>query len=294
MTTLVLPGPGEVVALVGPNGAGKSTLLRQLAEQPGVGLVFQDLRLFPHLSALDNVAFGLRRHGTRKTAARAEARDWLDRLGAADVAARKPAHLSGGEAQRVAIARALAPRPDMLLLDEPFAAVDVAARADIRRAVRTALAEHDGGAVLVTHHPVDVLSMAQRVVVLEDRVVVQDGPVDEVRSRPRTKWVAEMAGLNLLDAHQVHAAEPVADAAYAVIHPRAVTLSMNRPESSARNVWRGTVRDIDLEGDVARVRLIGDVDLVAEVTIGAIADLAVAPGSVVWASVKATEVTTFP
>jgi molybdate transport system ATP-binding protein len=292
--------PGEVVALVGPNGAGKSTLLRAMAEgRPGTGLMFQDRLLFPHLSAIDNVAFGLRRQGAKRKDARAQARSWLDRLGAADLADRKPATLSGGEASRVALARALAPRPDLLLLDEPFAAVDLAARPTVRRAIRAALAEHHGACVLVTHQPVDVLALAQRMVVMEDGRIVQDGPVAEVTARPRSPWAAEMAGLNLLSADLVHAAEPRADARWAVIHPRAVTLSRHRPEGSARNVWPATVADIDHEGERARVRLDIVLDivrqnvLVAEVTAAALGDLGLAPGGQVWASVKATEVTVY-
>lgn len=301
--------PGEVVALVGPNGAGKTTLLRSvLARRPDAGIVFQDLLLFPHLSALDNVAYGLRRRGRRRAVARREAAEWLERLGVAGVADRRPSTLSGGEAQRVAIARTLALRPRLLLLDEPFASVDVAARAEVRRAVRAALAECPGGGVVVTHQPVEVLSLASRMVVLEAGVVVQDGPVAEVRARPRSRWVAELAGVNFLEGVAtaeglllpggalVAAPSEMAGPAFAVFHPHAVTLSRHRPETSARNVWPGTVLDVDLEGDRARVRLRAEagVEVVAEVTLGALADLALAPGADVWASVKATEISLYP
>jgi len=300
--------PGEVVALVGPNGAGKTTLLRAiLARRPDAGIVFQDLLLFPHLSALDNVAFGLRRRGLRKGPARAEARGWLERLGVGHVADQRPATLSGGEAQRVAIARTLVLRPALLLLDEPFAALDAAARPDVRRAVRTALAECPGGGVLVTHQPVDVLALAHRVVVLEGGRVTQDGPVDEVRSRPRSAWVAEMAGVNLFEGEadeaglrvaggggvELAAPSTVRGPAFAVVHPHAVTLSRHRPESSARNVWAGQVADVDVDGPRARVRVRGPVDLVAEVTLGAVAELGLTAGAEVWASVKATEVAVY-
>jgi molybdate transport system ATP-binding protein len=302
--------PGEVVALVGPNGAGKTTLLKALmARRPDAGLVFQDLLLFPHLCALDNVAFGLRRRGQSRSQSRAQARQWLERLGVGHVADQRPSTLSGGEAQRVAIARTLVLRPNVLLLDEPFAALDAAARPDVRRAVRAALAECPGGGVVVTHQPVDVLALAQRAVVLEAGRIVQDGPVDELRARPRSRWAAEWAGVNLLEGeavdnglrlggglvvaaatHDPAAAGP----AYAVVHPHSVTLSRTRPETSARNVWAGTVADVDQEGDRARVRVQGPVDLVAEVTPSAVHDLDLAPGAHVWASVKATEVEVYP
>ncbi|HEV7888796.1 MAG TPA: ABC transporter ATP-binding protein [Acidimicrobiales bacterium] len=297
---------GEVVALVGPNGSGKSTLLQAVVEDnPGVGLVFQDRLLFPHLNAVDNVAFGLRRQGMRAGAARAEARRWLERFGVADYAERTPDALSGGQAQRVALARALAPRPGVLLLDEPFAAVDLHGRAEVRRALRAALAEHAGACVLVTHQPIDVLALAGRVVVLEEGRVVQDGSVEEVRSRPRTPWVAEMAGVNLLEGTAgpdgidigpavVSASSFVRGPAFAVIHPNSVTLSTRPPQSSARNVWTGRVAEIDPEGDRARVRVTGAVDLVAEVTAAAVRDLGLSPGVEVWAAVKATEVEVYP
>jgi molybdopterin-binding protein len=308
--------PGEVVALVGPNGAGKTNLLKSLrAARPDAGLVFQDLLLFPHLCSLDNVAFGLRRRGVSRSQARAQARQWLERLGVGNVAEQRPHTLSGGEAQRVAIARTLVLKPNVLLLDEPFAALDAAARPDVRRAVRAALAECPGGGVLVTHQPVDVLALAQRAVVLEAGRIVQDGPVEELRARPRSRWAAEWAGVNLLEGEAVAgglrlpggavvaaaSAAPGDSAAtgpaYAVVHPHAVTLSRSRPETSARNVWAGTVADVDQEGDRARVRvqtLEGPADLVAEVTPAAVFDLGLQPGAEVWASVKATEVEVYP
>lgn len=275
--------PGEVVALVGPNGSGKSTLLRAVAEQaPNTGLVFQDRLLFPTMTALDNVAFGLRRLGRRE--ARRQAAEWLDRLGVADVAGLKPHALSGGQAQRVALARALAREPAVLLLDEPFSGVDIEARAEVRRAIRQAAAP-DRTTVLVTHEPVDVLSLATRVVVLEGGRVTQAGTVDEVRTRPRSPWAARMAGLNLLDPAAVTA---TATGEFAVVHPRSVTLSTTEPHTSARNVWRGRVTDVDLEGDRVRVRL--DAGLVAEVTAAAVSELGIAVGRELWASVKATEI----
>ena len=276
--------PGDVVALVGPNGAGKSTLLRAVADQTDAGLVFQDRLLFPTMTALDNVAFGL--HPLRRKEARRQAAEWLARFDLSDVAGLKPHALSGGQAARVALARALARQPTVLLLDEPFAGVDVAARVDVRRAVRQAAAP-DRVTVLVTHEPVDVLALATKVVVLENGRITQTGTVDDVRTRPRSPWAARMAGLNLLPAHQVTA---TGTGEFAVIHPRSVTLSKDRPATSARNAWAGAVTDVDFEGDRVRVRIHGDVDLVAEITPSAVEDLGIAEGTPLWASVKATEV----
>jgi molybdate transport system ATP-binding protein len=192
-------GAGERVAVVGPNGSGKTTLLRVVAglqplarggleldgrildapadgafvapEARGVGLVFQDVRLLPHLSALDNVAFPLRAHGAARDVARRTAQAWLDRVGAAALARRRPRSLSGGEAQRVALARALAGEPRVLLLDEPFAAIDATSRAALRAEIATHLARFAGPTILVTHELADAAALEARVVDAKDGVV---------------------------------------------------------------------------------------------------------------------------
>ena len=217
---------GEVVAVVGPNGAGKTTLLRSLAglvplqdahvavggvvledsatgvflptEQRPIGFVFQDYMLFPHLSALDNVAFGLRSRGMRREAARREAENWLDRMELGQSGKAKPKALSGGQRQKVALARALATRPQLLLLDEPLAAVDVSARAELRQSLRKVLAQFEGVGVIVTHDPIEAFSLANRIIVMEAGTIIQEGTVSEVASHPRSTWAAELMGLNLL------------------------------------------------------------------------------------------------
>ena len=210
---------GEVVALLGPNGAGKTTALRALAgltplsagrieldggplhdlppDRRPIGLVFQDYLLFPHLSALDNVAFGPRCRGVSKAAARLIAARWLERVGLAGHAAARPRQLSGGQAQRVALARALAVEPRLLLLDEPLAALDAHTRLDIRSRLRRHLAEFDGATVLVTHDPLDAMVLADRLIVIEGGAVVQQGAPPDVARRPRTDYVARLVGLNL-------------------------------------------------------------------------------------------------
>lgn len=210
---------GEVVALLGPNGAGKTTALRALAglvpltgghirldgepiqdapaERRPIGMVFQDYLLFPHLSALENVAFGPRCHGMSRKASRLLAREWLDRVGLGEHAATRPGELSGGQAQRVALARALAVRPRLLLLDEPLAALDAHTRLDIRARLHHHLGDFDGAAVLVTHDPLDAMVLADRLVVVENGAVVQQGPPSAVARHPRTEYVARLVGLNL-------------------------------------------------------------------------------------------------
>ena len=325
---------GEVVAIVGPNGAGKTTLLRALAglvplgsgrvevdgqvledtaagirvlpERRPIGVVFQDHLLFPHLSALENVAFGLRARGEGRRRARARAAVWLDRVGLSEHATRRPGAISGGQAQRVALARALVTEPRVLLLDEPLAAVDATARVELRRALRTELAAYTGVRLLVTHDPLEAMALADRLVVLEDGRLVQEGPIAEVTARPRSAWVAAMVGLNLFrgrvengtmalgEGLSLAVVTEVRGEAFAVVHPRAVTIHRLRPTASARNVWRGEADSLDLEGDRVRVRVGGPLPIVAEVTPAAIADLGLAAGGEVWVAVKATEVSVYP
>ncbi len=327
-------GPGRTVAVVGPNGAGKSTLLRALAgiqslaggrvvldgrvlddvasgehvpaEDRSVAVVFQDHLLFAHLSALDNIAFGLRSRGAAKAAANRSAAGWLERLGLADHAGARPAQLSGGQAQRVALARALATEPRLLLLDEPLAALDASTRPETRRELRRVLESYDGARVLVTHDPLEAGALAERLVVVEEGRVVQTGTPAEISARPRSRYVADLVGVNLLrgtgaDDHVdlPGGAVLVAPGAgrgdvLAVVHPRAVALHRRPPDGTPRNVWPGVARSLDREGDRVRVVVNGPVPIVAEVTPAAVDELRLAEGGDVWVSVKATEVVVYP
>ena len=173
-------------------------------------MVFQDYLLFPHLSALDNVAFGPRCRGTGKAEARQLALGWLDRVGLAEHARKRPRQLSGGQAQRVALARALATDPRLLLLDEPLAALDARTRLDTRAHLRGHLAAHPGATVLVTHDPLDAMMLADRLVIVEDGAIVQTGDAAAITTQPRTDYVARLVGLNLYrgraDGHDVRLA----------------------------------------------------------------------------------------
>ncbi len=328
-------GAGETVAVLGPNGSGKSTLLRVICglapldagtvrldgrvldepaartrlapEDRSVGIVFQDLLLFPGMDAADNVAFGLRARGERPDAARRTALAWLDRLGLGALADADPTQLSGGEAQRIALARALAPGPRALLLDEPLAALDADARTSLRRTLREHLVLHGGPCVIVTHDPLDAAVLADRVVVLEAGRITASGALADLVERPRTRWAAELAGTNLLPATAsggrvtlpggatAVAADPPPDGPVLVaVRPAAVTLHRQQPEGSARNVWPLTVAGVEGFGERVRVRLDGEVALVAEITATSSAALAIGPGVAVWASVKASDVTAYP
>lgn len=316
--------PGEVVALLGPNGAGKTTALRALAglvplsdghlrldgdelnrtppESRPVGVVFQDYLLFPHLSALDNVAFGPRCQGTAKAEARAQAATWLDRMGLAEHAAAKPRKLSGGQAQRVALARALATNPRLLLLDEPLAALDARTRLEIRTQLRRHLADFEAVAVLVTHDPLDAMVLADRLIVVEHGRVVQEGTPADIARHPRTDYIAQLVGLNLYQGHAeghtvrldagpaITTTEDLTGPVFVAFPPSAVTLFRERPTgTSARNLWRCHVAGLETHGDQIRADLTGQLPLAADLTTVAAAELGLHPGAEVWATVKATQ-----
>ena len=327
--------PGSTVALLGPNGSGKSTIVLALAglqddvtgrveldgtdithlppERRPVGVVFQDLRLFPHLSSLENAAFPLRARGISKGEARARAAELLDRLDFPrprwDA---KPRDLSGGEMQRVALARALITEPRLLLLDEPTSALDVRARAQIRPLIRETLEAFPGVRVLVTHDPVEAMTMADELVVIEEGRVSQAGTAADLRDTPRSSYVAELVGVNLFagrlepldpgagrlvtaDGDLIVAwpadveAEPV-EGALATLRPADVVVHTAAPEAgSARNVLHGTISAVLVEGERARVRIAAAPPIVAEVTLGSVERLGLREGLDVWASFKAVE-----
>lgn len=321
--------PGDVVAVVGPNGSGKTTLLRAVAglqritdgrvrwdselwEEPAsgtrmttqdrrVGMVLQDVLLFPHLTALDNVAFGPTMRGTHRRDARGAARGWLERLGVGELAHRRPHQLSGGQAQRVAVARALATDPRVLLLDEPLAALDVGVAMTLRLELARHLAEYDGVTLLVTHDALDALTLANRVVVVDEGRVVQDGTPGEVAALPRTPHVARLVGLNVLSGISRGNHVELADGTPLVttteldgpvnvtFTPAAVTLGIDAPHGSARNAWRGRILSVAPHGLAVRVHLDAAGGLIADITAESAGRLALAPGREVWATVKATE-----
>jgi len=327
--------PGQIVAVLGPNGSGKTTLLHALAglirlqhgqirvagsvwdspagsiwlapEQRRTGLVLADHLLFPHLSVIDNVGFGPRSRGASKASARARALAELEALGLGDRLDVRPRELSSGQAQRVALARALATDPALLLLDEPLSALDPTTRAQTRADLGVRLHGFGGITILVTHDPLDALSLADRLVFIEAGGLVQEGSPQEVIARPRDAYVARVVGLNFLRGQRVSdeqvvvagttvvaAGVPAGSAVCVTIPPSAVALYQDRPHGSPRNTWPVTVIDIQLIGQTARVSLSGPFTLVAEVTIAAVAELRLTAGQALWATVKATEVRAYP
>jgi molybdate transport system ATP-binding protein len=323
-------GDGEVVAVLGPNGSGKSTLLRALAgleplsggrivlngrllddpesrvlvppEQRRCAMVFQEYLLFPHLTAIANVAFGPRSRGESKVDANRRALEWLDRMGVGDKAQSKPRQLSGGQAQQVALARALATDPRLLLLDEPLAALDISTRGAMRHQLRHHLGEFSGSCVLVTHDPLDAAAIADRLVIVEAGRLVQQGTLQAMTTRPRSGYVAQLMGLNLLqgrangtnltlvDGTTLETANSVNGEMLAVVAPRDIALYLDRPEGSPRNTWATRVAEVHLMGDRVRVLLDAPIRVAAEITAVSLAELGLTEGSPVWASVKATQI----
>ncbi|GGK80693.1 ABC transporter ATP-binding protein [Mangrovihabitans endophyticus] len=325
--------PGEVVALLGPNGAGKTTALRAIAglrglddghvvvggetlddghrrfvapERRHIGVVFQQYLLFPHLSAIDNVAFGPRCRGASTAQARAVARDWLQRVGLAEHGRKKPRQLSGGQAQRVALARALATGPRLLLLDEPLAALDARTRLETRAHLRGHLSGHPGATILVTHDPLDAMMLADRLIVVEDGRVVQAADAATLTSRPRTDYVARLVGLNLYRGRAdgtavrlpggftLRVGTPHRGEVFVAFPPSAVALFAEQPAGSPRNTWPATVTSVARHGDALRIELSGPVVVAADVTAAAAVQLRLEPGRAVWAAVKATETDAYP
>lgn len=326
--------PDEIVALVGPNGAGKSTLLNLIAgalqptsgtvtfrdrvlSGPGVhvpphrrhfSLVAQQALLFPHLNVLDNVAFGPRSRGSSKADARERAMKELASTAVDNLAERRRTQLSGGQAQRVSIARALAIDPDILLLDEPFASLDVSVTPELRRLLRDRL--RGQAAVITTHDLLDVVTLADRLIVCEGGRIVADGPVAEVCNSPTTAFLAEFVGVNLVtgtaegaDALRIGDQIVVGTAAdlragqagRAIIAPNAVALHLETPGGSPRNALRAEVESIESLGSVVAVTVIlGGQRLRADLTPAAVAELGLVPGMAVIVVVKATQVQLFP
>jgi molybdate transport system ATP-binding protein len=333
---------GSTVVLVGESGSGKTTLLRLLAgllrpdrgrieldgelwfdatsgfslaaERRAVGYVAQDHSLFPHLSAHENVAFGLRAQRVSRQQRRYRAEQALARLGITDLAGRRPAALSGGQAQRVALARALVLEPRLLLLDEPLSALDLQTRRAVRGELRRMLAALPCATVYVTHSPIEAMVFGERIMVLEHGRVTQSGARADLLRYPRSPYVAEFLGLNLFrgplverrDEGLAQVASPAGrltvvdpggdEEVFVTVSPRDITLSRERPAGSAQNVFAGTVEEIAPEppaGERLRVTLASQPPLVAEITRQSAEALGLRPGLAVFASFKATGASTY-
>jgi molybdate transport system ATP-binding protein len=341
--------PGEVLGILGPNGAGKTTLLRALSgldalttgsirlggltlddtatdtfvptQRRPVGLVFQNYRLFPHLDVRDNVAYAPRAGGAGRRQSRAVADAWLEKLDLSALATRRPHQISGGQAQRVALARTLAGDPRLLLLDEPLSALDARTRLEVRTRLRRHIDEFTGPVLIITHDPLEAMIMADRLLVIENGRVVQQGSPAQVARQPATQYVARLVGLNLYagtldpataavhlddgailtvtfgddDALTWAGAEGSRTRVLVGLRPSAISIHTVRPtHASPRNVWNGTVASLEQLTDRVRIQVDATPPALVDISAAAVADLALRPGSSVWLSAKATETEAYP
>jgi molybdate transport system ATP-binding protein len=265
-----------------------------------VGVVFQDYLLFPHMSCLENIAFGLRNRGWKRDRALEQARVWADRVGLSDLG-RRPSELSGGQAQRVALARALVTEPGLLLLDEPLAALDVTTRTELRRWLGEHLEGFAGPRILITHDPTEAFLLADRVCVMEAGRITQVGSAEDIRLRPRTHYAADLAGSNLLRGkatsgigdvagHSIHIADHGIDGAVLLtVHPHSISVYPEPQVGSPRNTWSTSIEEIEEMGDRVRFTTGPPVALTVEITREAAVELNLDSGQNVWVAVKATE-----
>lgn len=326
---------GETLALVGPTGCGKTTCLMIVAglvmpdkglvrfgersfcdtgagiwvapEKRNVGTVFQDFALFPHMTVFENVAYGLRGKRIKGQRLRGKVVAALEMVGIGDLAGRKPAGLSGGERQRLALARAIAIETPLLLLDEPVSALDPHTRDSVRRELKALINSLGKTTVVVTHDPIDALTLGQRICVLEGGRVQQIGERRELLLYPKTEFVARFMGTNFftgsvtnvngdglremrVNGASIFTVETVEGEVSISFFPSEVTLSAEPPVGSSLNVFAGIVEDVVHLGDRVRVSVRSQVPIVAEVTHRSFVSLGLAEGQPIYASFKATSV----
>jgi molybdate transport system ATP-binding protein len=329
-------GSFGLTVLVGPSGCGKTTVLRCLAglERPdggsiqaggevwfhpglpplpaarrGIGYVFQESALFPHLSVAGNIGYGL--HGWPRAERRARVAELIRLMGLDGLAGRRPGAVSGGEKQRVALARALAPRPRLVLLDEPFASLDRSAADQLRHKLRQILQTLEVPAVLVTHDPQEALALGDRMLLMAQGRIIREGTPAEVLSANGDATQAQMGEVlraKVLDrvegllhlavgGARLFAPDPGGEfkEAYACIRGEGVSLERGvHGQMSQRNRLPATILRIDPQGALCRVRLDAGMPLEALITTWACGDLELAPGQQVHALVKASAIQVIP
>ena len=330
-----------ITLLLGPSGHGKSSLLNMVAgnmqpdsgriaiddvvlfdrdrgidmpmERRNIGYVFQDYALFPHLSAYENVAYGLRARGMQSSQIRKRVMDALERLAIPQLHREPPGRLSGGQRQRVALARALVVEPRMLLLDEPLGALDVQVRAHVRAELKALLQELNIPTIMVTHDPMDAIGLNGDIVVLENGRAIQRGCYADLLAAPASRFVADFVESNSYCGDVVTLA-PDGDAlirldegveisvvlpepatrVLMVVHPWDVALLTSPNAGSMRNLVEGRIVSIYPLRDRVRVMVRGPISVTAEVTRPSLDALALKEGDRVYCAFKTTAIRTFP
>lgn len=326
----------DITVLAGTSGSGKSTLLKMITgfvtpdegyiklgdnylfnknkkinlnpERRRIGYVPQNYLLFPHLNVFENVAFGLRELKYSKNDIPRKVDESLNLCGILHHAARYPSELSGGEQQRVALARAIVTDPQLLLLDEPFSALDIQTRRNIRSEIRGILHSASIPSIFVTHDPIDAQAFGHQISIMEQGRLIQKGSFEQLRNRPRSRFIAEFAGLNAFigtataidgnllnisignETTLIATGKPVGDV-IALIDPTDISLSNAPLTSSALNCLRLNVREIN-ENSAGQwtVILRGDIDLTAHITSVSLARLKIVRGETIYAAIKATSI----
>jgi molybdate transport system ATP-binding protein len=323
---------GEYFIILGPTGAGKTILLETIAgiyapdagiivlngrdvtrtepKDRGIGMVYQDYMLFPHLTVAENIGFGLKQLRGAPALIDQRVRETAEMLGIGHLLSRAPGTLSGGEQQRAAIARALVLRPRVLLLDEPLSALDATTRERLRRELATIHRAMKTTIVHITHHFEDIFALADRVAVMQNGTVVQVGTPEEIFQRPATEFVASFTGMEnvfhgtarltdgqtLIDVGPIslRAAAMIEGDVYVGIRPEEVIVSREPFESSAVNTFRGSVTDVHRNGMFSRIVVDAGVPFVCVLTRQSIARLGLAEGEPIYLTFKASAVHAFP
>jgi molybdopterin-binding protein len=321
----------ETLVVLGPTGAGKTVLLELIAglrrpskgsvmshgrditrlppEKRSVGLVYQDYLLFPHLNVFDNIAYGLRASSTKERDVSAQVREIAERMDIGGLLQRRTRNLSGGEQQRIAIARTLVTRPDVLLLDEPFSAVDPNTKEKLMRELTRILSSYDVPVIYVTHDQLEASEMADRIAVMNEGRIVQIDSPEAVFSSPKSEFVADFVGIRnvyhgmadreeggsvvSLDGCHIHSSLEMKGKVHVTIRPENIIVSHKSFDSSARNQLRGKVVAIVEKGPLVYVTADCGVDVTAVITRESFKQLSITLDDKIWMIFKASSVNLF-
>ncbi len=324
-------GEGETLVILGPTGAGKTVLLELIAgfrspnkgsmfineseithlppEKREIGMLYQDYLLFPHLDVFDNIAYGLKAKNLRSSEIGRRVQEIAERLGIHELLERRPKRLSGGEQQRVALARTLAIDPKILLLDEPFSAVDPNTRESLMRELRKILEEDSMPVVYVTHDQIEAMEMADRIGVMNEGEIVQLDYPERVFSAPKSEFVANFVGIRNIyrgraervdgsiavniDGTRIYSSVVSEGDVHVTIRPEDIIVSRERISSSARNSLKGKVVAIVEKGPLIYVTADCGMELTSAITRESLKDMQIMIDDEIFMTFKAQNVNLF-